>query len=218
MTGAFSVPPLERLIAAGVDVCGAVVPAGAEGPAWAQAPAPEARSMGLPVLTPYVQRNIVQLAWERGLPVFETADLRSPAAEAAVRELAPDVIVVACFDRLIPHRVHQLARLAVNVHPSLLPENRGPAPLFWTFRLGLKETGVTIHLLDDRPDAGDILAQARVLVPEGVEPAQLERQLAEIGGRLLLEVLRQFEAGTLHPQPQDESKATYHGWPDRVLY
>jgi methionyl-tRNA formyltransferase len=191
MTGAFSLPPLEALLKAGIEVRGVVVP---ESPH---------SSRGLPILNPYVRRNIVEVAHEHRLPVFGDFEALPEA----------DVITVVCFDRLIPRPVRDAARLAVNVHPSLLPANRGPAPLFWTFRLGEHMTGVTVHLLDDRADTGAILEQAEVPVPEGVDGAGFERRLAELGGQLLVKVIARFAEGALCPRPQDEAQASYHGWP-----
>jgi methionyl-tRNA formyltransferase len=202
MAGAFSLPPLEALLAAGVAVREVVLPGTENRPM-----APRATEGGLPVLTPYAERSIVHLAWERAIPVWEVADLGALAP--------PDVLVVACFPRLVPRAVWSRARLAVNVHPSLLPDNRGPAPLYWTFRLGQRRTGVTVHLLADRADAGDILAQREVHIPDGMAEAELELQLARLGGELLVQVLRDFERDRLRPLPQDESRATSHPWPSR---
>lgn len=209
MTGTFSVPPLEALLQAGVDVCAVVVPA--PGPVPVVPVVPRAPN-GLPVLTPHAQHNAVHVAWDRGVPVYEVADLGSPEAVDLVRNLVPDAIAVACFDRLIPRRIREQAKLAVNVHPSLLPENRGPAPLYWMQRLGLRP-GVTVHLLDNRADAGDILVQQEAHFANVLDSADIERALAELGGQLLVQTLTEFEAGTLRPRPQDESRATTYGWP-----
>jgi len=199
MAGAFSLPPLEALLAAGVAIREVVLPGAETRPV-----APRPPEGGLPVLSPYAERTIVHLAWERGIPIREVAELSA---------LAPDVLVVVCFPRLVPRAVWSSARLAVNIHPSLLPDNRGPAPLYWTFRLGQRRTGVTVHLLADRADAGDILAQREVDIPEGMTEAELELRLARLGGELLVQVLRDFERGQLRPTPQDESRATSHPWP-----
>jgi methionyl-tRNA formyltransferase len=196
LAGAFSLPPLEALVAAGIEVCGVVVPE-------------ESRPGGLPVLNPYARRNIVQVAREQGLPLLNIREV------AAVR---PEVLAVACFDRLIPRTIRELAALAVNVHPSRLPENRGPDPVYWTLKLGHRKTGVTVHVLENRADAGPILAQRQVDVPEGSSYEQLEHMLAELGGQLLVDVVRGFEAGTLEPRPQDESLATNYGRPPRDVF
>jgi len=167
----------------------------------------------LPVLNRYVEHNIVHVAWDHGVPVYEVGDLKSVETLELARSMRPDVLAMACFDRLVPRELRELARLSVNVHPSLLPENRGPAPLYWTFKLGLTKTGVTVHMLEERADAGPILAQREMPVPEGISEAELEQQLAKLGGKLLVEVVQQFAAGSLQPQPQDESRATTYPWP-----
>jgi methionyl-tRNA formyltransferase len=205
MTGAFSLPPLQALLREGIQVAGVMV----RGIGEPHRIEPPRRSQsGLPVLTTFVQPNIVQLAWQRGIPVFEAGsfqDLR------VLETVEPDVIAVACFSRLLPARLRGLARLAaINVHPSLLPRNRGPDPIGWTLAAGERQTGVTVHLLSDRADAGDILAQAPVEVPAGITRPDLERRCAGVGGELLVEVIRQLQAGTATPIPQDESQATYH--------
>ncbi len=190
LAGPFSLPPLEALLAAGIEVIGIVL---SEKPS---------QTPGLPVLNPYGRRNILDVARERALPLLTMTD--------DLADLGPDVIAVACFDRLIPKRIRDVAKLAVNVHPSLLPENRGPDPIYWTLRLGHTKTGVTVHLLEDRADAGPILAQREITVPEGVTYDELEQLLAEIGGQLLVEVV---QSDTLQPRPQDESRATNYGRP-----
>ncbi|HVA23527.1 MAG TPA: formyltransferase family protein [Chloroflexota bacterium] len=208
MAGAFSLPPLEVLLQAGVQVCGVVLPLPPrEGAGVRKLEAPARPSaLALPILMPHVRRNIGHVAWERGIPVYEVADL-------SALDMAPDIIAVACFDRLIPRAMRARAKLAVNVHPSLLPANRGPAPLFWTFRLGERTTGVTIHLLEDKADAGAILAQREVPVAEGIDGAELDQELARIGGELLVQVVADFEKARLRPTIQDESRATSHPWP-----
>jgi methionyl-tRNA formyltransferase len=106
----------------------------------------------------------------------------------------------------------------LNVHPSLLPDNRGPDPLFWTFQRGDRETGITIHLMDTGLDTGAILAQERVDVPEGSHEATLERDLAARGGVLLLNALGELAAGTSQPVPQDEARAISYSWPRGADY
>lgn len=197
MRGAFSRPSLEALLAAGLPVCAVVVPGPRSGPPLRSIPPASLRVLN--------HRSIVEVAWDHGLPVIETSDLTALPLD----ELRPEAIAVACFDRLVPRGVRERVSLAVNVHPSLLPDNRGPMPLFWTFRRGQAVTGVTVHLLEDRADAGAILAQRRLPVEHGIEGALLERQLAELGGELLVDILRKPP----DPVPQDESAATAFGSP-----
>ncbi|HKS70118.1 MAG TPA: formyltransferase family protein, partial [Ktedonobacterales bacterium] len=158
-----------------------------------------------------------QMAAARGVPVFEAAALAAPQTLAALAALAPDgldAICVACFPRRLPPALLRLPRLgALNVHPSLLPANRGPDPLFWTFYHGEEQTGATVHLMDATLDTGPVLAQEAIAVPEGTSEARLERTCAEVGGRLLVASLRALAEGTAHPRPQDEAQATHFGFP-----
>lgn len=207
MLGPFSCDVCEAAIKAGADVRGVLVPDQSKPGELL----PETSSAsGFPILNPYVERNIVHLAWERHIPVFASDDLSNGIKLLGMQ---PDVVAVACWPRLIPRSSRELARLAVNVHPSLLPENRGPEPLFWTFRLGQRRTGVTVHLLEDRADSGPILAQRELPVPDGIEGSELERQLARAGGVLLARVVSAFATGNLRPVPQDETRASYHATP-----
>jgi methionyl-tRNA formyltransferase len=230
-TGAFSLPPLQALLAAGLDVRAVVLSALAEPGAMRSAPpimrrpieAPPAMRIAigrpLPLLTPFRDRSIASLAAEHAIPIYEVARLGDPLTLATLAELAPDVICVACCPRRLPPALLALPRLGcVNVHPSLLPDNRGPDPLFWTFQRGDRETGVTIHRMDAHFDSGPILAQERVALAEGIGEAALERELAACGGALLVDVLRQLAAGTARPAPQDETRATAYSWPDADDY
>jgi methionyl-tRNA formyltransferase len=193
MAGAFSLAVLESALRAGANLCGVLLSA--------------APRTGLPVLAPYAHRTILDVARERGVAARAAVKLTDEDTLAFVRQAQPEVIAVACWPRLVPSAFRGLASLAVNVHPSLLPDNRGPAPVYWTLRLGYPTTGVTVHVLTDRADAGPILAQREVPVPAGISAEELELQLAELGGQLLA------HAHEGEPQPQDESRATYHGWP-----
>ena len=105
----------------------------------------------MPLLATQSDQNIVALATERNIPVWEVGDLRASATRETLAGYAPDALCVACFARKLPASLLALPRLgALNVHPSLLPDNRGPDPLFWTFWRGDEATGVTIHLMDER--------------------------------------------------------------------
>ncbi|SRR5581483_2609057 len=231
MQASFSTPVLAALIAARMEICGVLIPASDE-----PLPKPLAHSDaepvaesglrrllplpspsvggGLQILTPFVRPGVVQLAWEAGIPVYEARSLAAGDVLARVRELRPDVMAVACWPGLIPRAFSALAGLAaLNVHPSLLPDNRGPAPLFWTFRLGRRTTGVSVHELSSQADAGPLLGQHRLRVAEGIEGETLERRCAETGGALLVRAIRELATGRAHPRAQDGRRATSHPLP-----
>jgi len=148
---------------------------------------------------------------------YRVGQLASPAALELVSSLTPDYIVVACYPRLIPRRIRHLARvMALNVHPSLLPQHRGPDPLFWIMRDGGAGCGVTVHELSGRFDAGRIVAQQAVPYPEGAREADVESVLAAVGARLVADLMASGEASTTHAVIKHEE--SYESWPTEADY
>jgi methionyl-tRNA formyltransferase len=204
--------PLLALLDAGIEVCGVVVPAerGAA-PIARLAPAPPRSS--LPIAGRYVSPGIVEIAWEHGIAAFAVGRLADPATASALAELWPDIASAACFPHRIPAALLRLPPLGwLNVHPSLLPAHRGPAPLFWAFRDGEATTGVTVHFMDEVFDTGDIAVQAPLALPDGASGAQADRMCGALGGRLLVEALSRLRQGNLERRPQP-SGGSYEGWP-----
>jgi len=153
---------------------------------------------------------IKQYALERGLQVSQPVSLRKDeGAIAALRLLAPDVVVVAAYGLFLPTTILDLPRLGcLNIHPSLLPKLRGPSPVATAFLKGNVVTGVTIIRLDDRMDHGPILAQRETSIGEDETAGSLTAQLFRIGANLLLETLPRWDRGDLGLMVQDESLAT----------
>lgn len=217
MRGNFSPPPLLALLEQGIEVCAIVVPS--------QYPRPDqpaiqcleqngrSRSM-LPMLHSSMHGSILEVASERQIPIWEVSHLLHGETGAVLRSYQPDAICVACFSLRIPRAVLKIPPFGcLNVHPSLLPANRGPEPLFWTFRVGLQQTGVTIHVMDEGIDTGDMLAQEVVEIPDGISYAQLESQCATLGGALLARSVWDLYKGLATLVKQDETKADYHPFP-----
>ena len=217
MQSTFSHPSFQALLAAGVDVCAVIMPAaqnGQDAPALRRLEAPSRRRILLPVNQSSLHTSVQQLAWERNIPLWEVAHLADPSVAELLRSFDADLICVACFSRFIPATLLNIPRLgALNVHPSLLPDNRGPEPLFWTFRLGQEETGVTIHFMEEKLDSGPILLQERLAVPEGISYAELEQQTAELGAALLARAVANLMSGQAHAYAQDESQSHYYPYP-----
>lgn len=213
MSGKFSPPSLLSLLESGVEVCAVVLPARdhhAGQPALRRLEKPaQARPM-LPVLQSSLHNSITNIAWKRKIPVWEVTSMSAPESINLFSQYQPDVLCVACFSLYIPRAMLNFPRLGcLNVHPSLLPANRGPDPLFWTFHDGHHETGVTIHKMDEGLDTGPIVAQEKINVPDGITYAQLEAECAALGGKLLAQSLWQLYHGTAALTPQDESKSSY---------
>jgi len=153
---------------------------------------------------------VKRLARDAGLPVLQPVKLGDETFLSRVRDLAPDLAVVAAYGRLLPQVLLDLPRLGfVNVHASLLPKYRGAAPVHRAVMAGETLTGVTIMRIVLALDAGPILAQRERPILEEETSLDVERDLALLGATLLLEVLCDLERGRLVEVPQDERLATY---------
>jgi methionyl-tRNA formyltransferase len=223
MFGALSRVPLAALLDAGFDVRAVVVPvaagaadlAGGEG---VRVLAPPSEWSARPVsFAALLRRTIVDLAWERGLPVLEVGRW-SGAALAAIGQHAPDLIAVSCFPFVFPPPLLALPPLGVlNLHPALLPRGRGPDPLFWAFREHRPalagQGGVTIHLMDTGLDSGPIVAQGRFDLSDGMRESELELRAAALGAELLVGAIRDHARGIARPMPQEAALATTYPLP-----
>lgn len=127
-----------------------------------------------------------------------------------LKRLRPDVICVSAFPWLLDREILQTAgQAALNVHSSLLPRHRGPNPLLWVYYHSDRRTGVTVHGMNERADAGAIFAQEAFDLPRGFPVDHLYSRKASLGGELLLRVLDQLESGEARSAPQEETVATY---------
>lgn len=219
MLGELSRIPLAALLDAGLDVVGVVIPASAlplpdySPPASIIPISAEPPPSQLSLLNPYVNPTTLHLAWQDHIPVFASHRLDTPETLATLAGLNPDLICVSCFSQRLPKPLLDLPRLGcLNLHPSLLPDFRGPTPLFWTFRQGQRNTGVTVHFMDEGLDTGDIALQAPLSLPDGISGAEAERLCAARGGRLLVEAVQELAQGQLAPRPQPPGGSTYP-WP-----
>jgi len=164
------------------------------------------------------QGSIASLARLHSIPVVKLSGLWSQSLDE-IGKYSPDVIVVSCFDRKLPDSVLSIPRIACfNLHPSLLPAYRGPVPLFWQFRAGVKKFGITLHRMSTQLDAGNIVAQTTVAMPDGVSGQQASGLLAEAGSELLVRNLSKFKRDELIGSPQDERCASYQGFPSPSDY
>lgn len=211
MGGQFTRIVLERVLErggrTGGEVCALLLSGPELRPLLPEATAPD-DPLALPLVDSFVEQSALHVAWAHGIPVYESGPLNSPRLLDILSELAPDVACVACFDRILPGRLLALPRHGfLNVHPSILPDFRGPEPLFWQFRAGVNPVGVTVHWMDRGLDTGDIAGQRTVALADGVSGPAAEARCAAAGGDLLVEVLGKLAAGraTRHPQPSGGS-------------
>ena len=153
---------------------------------------------------------VKQLALRHQLPVLQPERVRDPAFHEALLRLAPDLIVVAAYGRILPQAVLDLPRFGcINVHTSLLPKYRRAAPIQWAILNGDAETGVTIMKMDAGMDTGDILAQEKTSIGADETSAELHDRLASIGAELVVRTIPEHVAGHLRPIPQPTSGASH---------
>ena len=148
------------------------------------------------------------LAEEAEVPVLQPTCICNNAFFETISALAPDLIVVTAYGRILPGRLLNLPRFGtINVHGSLLPKYRGAAPVQWAVINGETETGVTIMQMDEGVDTGDILLPRSLPITEEDTGGTLFTKLADLGGQALFEAVSRLKQGTLHPTPQDDSGA-----------
>lgn len=153
---------------------------------------------------------VKECALAADLAVYQPVTLRDEAAETLLRSLAPDVIVVVAYGKILPPWLIRLPKYGcLNVHASLLPKYRGAAPIHWAILNGDRETGVTIMQMNDGLDTGDMLETIPLIIKDGETTGELFDRIAPIGGEVINEVLAKALAGSLQPVPQDDSQATY---------
>jgi methionyl-tRNA formyltransferase len=153
---------------------------------------------------------VKKMAESRRLDIFQPEKLRDGAAVQTLRQLKPDLIVVVAYGQILRREILAIPPLGcVNVHASLLPRWRGAAPIQWAILSGDSETGVTTMLMDEGLDTGAILLQERTPLFSDDTAATLHDRLAEMGARLIVETVAKLERRELHPQPQDNARATY---------
>ncbi len=190
----FAVPSLNALAAAGHRIRLVIT----------QPDRPKGR--GRKIAAPRVKTAAVAL----GIPVIQPPTLRDPAVLQRLKEQAADFFIVVAYGHLLREEVLAMPRLGcINVHASLLPRFRGPAPIQWAVIQGEKVTGVTTMLMDRGLDTGDILLQAEEPIGEEDTAGSLHDRLARKGAELLTRTLSEFASGTIRPTPQDDRQATY---------
>jgi len=152
---------------------------------------------------------VKELAAAAGLAVYQPAKIKGAEFLALLQELAPDLIVVVAYGRILPGHIISLPRFGtINVHASLLPKYRGAAPIQWALLKGETETGVTIMQMDEGLDTGDLLLAAKLPIDPTDTAGSLAAKLARLGSQALVKALALLPAGKLPPTKQDDRLAT----------
>ncbi len=193
-TPEFAIPPLEGLIAAGVNLVGV----------YTQPDRPKGRGKKL------AASPVKQLARQHDIPVFQPQKLRDPQAVEELRALRPELIIVVAYGQILPKEILDMPRYhCINIHASLLPKYRGAAPINKAIIDGETETGVTTMLMDVGLDTGDMLVKRAVPIGADETAGELHDRLAILGRETLEETLSLLCAGELVGEKQDDSLSCY---------
>lgn len=196
----FAVPSLQALIDAGHDVCAV----------YTQPDKPQGRKQ---ILT---APPVKTLALEHDIPVFQPNTLKNEDEQARLRELAPEVIIVVAYGKLLPKAVLDIPpHGCINVHGSLLPRWRGAAPIQWAVIAGDEMAGVTTMQMAEGLDTGDMLLTYETKVGEKETAGELFDRLAQSGAELLTETLVKLDEIT--PRPQDDAQSCYAHMLDKQM-
>lgn len=196
----FAVPSLQALIDAGHDVCAV----------YTQPDKPQGRKQ---ILT---APPVKTLALEHDIPVFQPNTLKNEDEQARLRELAPEVIIVVAYGKLLPKAVLDIPpHGCINVHGSLLPRWRGAAPIQWAVIAGDEMAGVTTMQMAEGLDTGDMLLTYETKVGEKETAGELFDRLAQSGAELLIETL--VKLNDIIPRPQDDAQSCYAHMLDKQM-
>lgn len=196
----FAVPSLQALLDAGHEVCAV----------YTQPDKPQGRKQ---VLT---APPVKELALRHGIPVYQPATLKNEEEQEKLRALAPEVIIVVAYGKLLPKAVLDIPpRGCINVHGSLLPRWRGAAPIQWSVIAGDEKAGVTTMQMAEGLDTGDMLLTYETEIGARETAGKLFDRLAQAGAELLLETLEKLDSIT--PQPQDDSRSCYAHMLDKQM-
>jgi len=191
-TPEFAVPTLERTVAAGHDVMAV----------FTQPDRPKGR--GQKDCMPPVKQAALRL----GIPVHQPERIRRPEVIAQLQEIAPEMMVVVGYGQIIPQAILDIPpKGIINMHASLLPKYRGAAPIQWAIARGETRTGVTTMRIDAGLDTGDMLLKWETAIGEEETAVELGSRLALAGADLLVRTVQ--ELPEIHPEPQDNSQASY---------
>lgn len=154
--------------------------------------------------------DVKRYASANGIAVLEPARASSKATETALKEINPDMIVVAAYGQILRQNILELPRFGcLNVHASLLPRWRGASPIQAAILHNDDETGVTIMKMNEGLDTGPILAQKSIPLSDTITGGELFSTLSMLGAKLLIPTIEDYTAGRIKPQPQNDDISTY---------
>lgn len=202
----FAVKPLEAIIESGENVMAV----------FTQPDKPKGRGFKL-LPTP-----VKQSALSHNIPVYQPLSLKkgddAAEAEKIMRELAPDLIVVAAYGKILPKTILDLPKYGcINIHASLLPKYRGAAPIQRVILNGETETGVTAMQMAEGLDTGDMLMKISTPIGENETASELFERLSDLGAKLIVDTIKAVKSGNITPVKQDDSLSSYAEMIDKSM-
>ena len=205
--GDFSLQPLEYLLASEHNLC--LVGVGGISKTVNSDPR-------LQVLQPTPADSVESLARSHNIPLLDFQQKVSTIC-TQLNNYQLDLLIVGCYQHKLPEKILSIPKIAtVNLHPSLLPTYRGPVPLFWQFRQGEKEFGITLHKMDANFDSGDIISQRSANFFDGISHQQANSILAAYGVQLLADYLLAIQNQSVREQKQAADLSTYMSYPQQA--
>lgn len=160
--------------------------------------------------------SVAAVAEHHKLPRLETSNVNAKEYLDRLRALDLDVVISVNASQKFKRDILALPRLGcINVHGALLPRYRGRLPSFWVLANGEKETGATVHFMNEELDDGPILLQERVPIAPDDTQDSLIRKTKSVGARLVIEAIDRLEQGSVSTLPNDRTQATYFSFPTR---
>ncbi|TAK95687.1 methionyl-tRNA formyltransferase [Patescibacteria group bacterium] len=155
------------------------------------------------------ENPVRDLARERNITLYQPVKLEDDSV-AILKSIGVDIILVVAYGKILPKSILEIPGFGcINVHPSLLPKFRGPSPIQNALLLGEKETGVTLMLMNDQVDSGDILNQDKFPIQDEDTAETLRHKLADLGAKILIETIPLWVERRIEPIKQDETQATF---------
>lgn len=194
-TPQYTIPIWEALLNAGYDIVAVIT-------------VPDEQTGGKKIVA---SPPVKMFALKNHLKLFQPEKLKdNNELVSYLLALAPDLGIVAAYGKIIPKIFLDVPKYGfINVHPSLLPKYRGPSPIKTAILNGDKEIGVTIMLVDEEMDHGKIIASGKYLVSNNKYHTEIQKEIWELGTKLLIEILPKYISGEIKPQEQDHDQATF---------
>ncbi len=156
--------------------------------------------------------SVAELAASKGIPVFAPEDINHPLWVSKIKKMKPDVIFSFYYRDMVKKAILDIpSKGCINLHGSLLPKYRGRVPINWAIINGEKETGVTLHYMVEKADAGDIIAQEKVKIDDKDTAKTLHDKCVVAAEKMLAKALPTIKTGKVKAVKQDEAKATCFG-------